>query len=115
MKKYILIIAMIFLIGMTNKKEIDYQNEFCVNGIKEYVLKDKSRIDCLTDTYAIEIDFSKKVYECIGQSIYYSIETNRKPACALIFDKNNKSDIRYLKRLKVVAKKYDIKIFIIDK
>lgn len=62
-----------FNTSFAKKYERDYQNEFCINGIKEYRLPDKTRVDCLTEEYAIEIDFAKsgKVFEGISQALYY--------------------------------------------
>ena len=91
-----------------------YQTKFCskFNGIIEYRLKDATRVDCLTEEYAIEVDWAKKWAEGIGQSLYYSLMTKRKPAVALIVGKNDK---KYLKRLRKVTKEFNIKIFLIDK
>lgn len=101
----------------TKKYERDYQSAFCkkLNGKAEYTLIDKSRIDCLTSKYAIEIDFGKKWAESIGQSLYYSYMTNKKAGIGIIVDLKNKSDSRYLRRLYAVTKKLDIKVFIINK
>ncbi|MDQ7083821.1 MAG: hypothetical protein Q9M36_02335 [Sulfurovum sp.] len=45
------------------KNEKYYQTLLCneLDGIIEKVLKDKTRVDCLTSRYAIEVDFSKKM------------------------------------------------------
>jgi hypothetical protein len=76
----------------------------------EYVLKDKARVDCLTNEYAIEVDFAKKWAESIGQSLFYAEMTDRKPAVGLILGDD---ESRFLNRLHHVATKFDIKIFII--
>jgi hypothetical protein len=101
----------------TKKYERDYQKIFCknLNGKIEYRLIDRSRIDCLTSEYAIEIDYGKKWAEAIGQSLYYSYMTNRKAGIGIIVDLKSKSDSRYLKRLYEVTKKLNIKVFIINK
>ena len=38
-------------------------------GQADYTLQDKSRVDCLTETHAFEVDWADgmKVYEAIGQ------------------------------------------------
>jgi len=108
----LLLLLVLFPSNAFAKTERDYQDEFCIDGVKEYILDDKTRVDCLTEDYAIEIDYAKKFYECIGQSIYYGLQTKRQPACALIVGEN---DEKYLKRLETVAKEYDIKIFVIKK
>ena len=94
--------------------ERHYQTILCneLNGKMEYVLKDKTRVDCLTDTYAIEVDFAKKWAEGIGQSLYYAQMTSKKPAIALIVADN---EDRFVKRLKKVTDKFMIKVFIIEK
>jgi hypothetical protein len=78
----------------------------------EYRLFDKTRVDCLTDDYAIEVDFAKKWAESVGQSLYYADVTGKNPGVGLIVGKKDK---RYLKRLNRLAKKYDIKVFVIKK
>jgi hypothetical protein len=96
------------------KNEKYYQTNLCkkLNGVIEYKLPDKTRIDCLTDDYAIEIDWAKKWAEGIGQALYYAQQTNKKPAVALIV---SEKDERYLKRLKSVADKFKIKIIVIER
>lgn len=96
------------------KNEKYYQTIFCekLDGVIEYKLKDKTRVDCLTDDYAIEVDWAKKWAEAVGQSLYYSEMTNKKPAIALISSSN---DERFIYRVEKLAKKFDIKIFIIKK
>ena len=90
-------------------KEAEYQAKWCqeMNGTKEYKLEDKTRVDCLTQTHAIEFDFAKKVYESIGQALYYGIMTNRKPGIVLIVE-NPLNDIKYINRMKPVAKSNNI-------
>lgn len=77
----------------------------------EWRLDDGTRVDILTKEYAIEVDFADKWYEGVGQALYYSIKTNKKPALVLIIEKD--SHEKYLDRLKMVAEKYGIKIYVI--
>ncbi len=86
--------------------EKDYVNKYC-NGEVEYILPDKTRIDCLTDEYAIEFDYAKKWAESVGQSLYYAKKTGKKPAVAIIL--NKESDRKYIQRINDVDK--DITIF----
>jgi hypothetical protein len=92
-------------------KEAYYVNEWCSEdfGQQEFVLGDKTRVDCLTKDYAIEFDFAKKWAESIGQSLYYAKMTGKKPAVVLILTDIN--DYKYVKRVEKVDK--DIKIFLI--
>lgn len=68
----------------------------------EYKLADKARVDCLTDTMAVEFDFANKWAECIGQAIYYGRQTRKQPACVLIME-NGEEDLKYLYRLRRAA------------
>ena len=94
--------------------EKHYQTLLCneLDGEMEYVLKDRTRVDCLTDEYAIEVDFAKKWAESIGQSLFYADMTGRKAAIALIV---GEKDEKFLKRLKRVSSKFDIKVYILKR
>ena len=70
-----------------------YQEKYCT-GIIEYVLPDRTRIDCLTERYAIEFDFGPNWAECIGQAQFYARAKGRLAGCVLINPKP-----RFLKRL----------------
>lgn len=114
MQKIILISLIVLLVSMPaySKRmfaEAEYQNYWCSNhnGITEYELKDFTRVDCLTETQAIEFDFANKWAECIGQSLHYGLMTHKQPACVLIMERGNK-DLKYLKRLRRVAYKKGI-------
>lgn len=76
--------------------EKSYQDATC-NGIIEYRLDDGTRVDCLTEIYAIEYDFANKWYNALGQSLYYSMKTGKKAGIVLIFRKE--SDLKYYHRL----------------
>ena len=100
--KKILFIIIFFIIlqfqisAAAKMLEKDYVNMYC-NGETEYVLPDKTRVDCLTEEYAIEFDYAKKWAESIGQSLYYSKMTDKKPAVAIIVKKP--SDKKYIRRI----------------
>ncbi len=95
-------------------KEKEYQKFWCAqhNGITEYVLDDKARIDCLTEDYAIEFDFAYKWAEAVGQALYYALKTNKKPGIVIIIEKE-KRDQKNLKRLEILTEKYNIKLWTI--
>lgn len=109
MKRKILItiavISIIFALSSANAKtkhlEKEYQELWCKakGGQLEYILNDKTRIDCLLPNMAVEFDFAPKWHECIGQALYYGNKTNRTPACVLIME-NGEKDLKYLKRLR---------------
>lgn len=93
--------------------EKDYQNKWCAEhgGITEYRLSDKTRVDCLTETHAIEFDFAKKWAEAVGQSLYYALKTGKHPGIVLIIEKP--SDARHLLKLTPLSEELGITIWII--
>lgn len=114
MRKILLLIIACFLVMLPTQAkhlhlEKEYQAYWCNahNGVMEYQLPDYTRVDCLTDTHAIEFDFAPKVYESIGQALYYSIMTNKKPGIVLILE-NSDTDSKYVKRLEKVVRLYKI-------
>ena len=116
MKRLILIIIILFIFypayAAHIHKEKYYQDKWCKanNGVMEYVLDDKTRVDCLTIDYAVECDFSYKWAESVGQTLYYAIRTGKLPGVVLIME--NIGDGKYLERLETVAKQYGIKIWV---
>lgn len=92
--------------------EREYQRAWCDmnGGTREFVLPDRSRIDCLTGTHAIEVDFAAKWAEAVGQSLYYSIETGREPGILLIMEESG--DERFLKRLMEVTDMAGITVWV---
>lgn len=117
MQKIILIITFIIILATDAHAkslyyEKDYQKQWCNqhNGKMEVILPDKARVDCVTDTHAIEFDFAKKWGESIGQALYYSAMLNKQAGIVLIMEKGI-SDEKYLTRVKEVAKRYNITIW----
>lgn len=96
--------------SIASQYEKDYQREWCKGEI-EVKLHDKTRVDCLTETHAIEIDWCNKWAEGVGQSLYYAKVTGKKPGLALICSPKNVA--RYSERVKLAAPEIDI--FIIKK
>ena len=94
-------------------KEKEYQELWCDqhNGEIEYVLDDKTRVDCLTEDYAIEFDFAYKWAEAVGQALYYALMTNKKPGIVLIMEKER--DEKNLRRLEILTDKYNIRLWTI--
>jgi len=91
----------------------DYYNRlFCkeMDGQAEYVLPDRSRVDCLTSTHAFEADWAQglKVYESIGQALYYSAETGKQPGILLLIKKKN-SD-KYIRKVRRVIETFNLPI-----
>lgn len=93
--------------------ESSYQHAWCSahHGVEEYENTDKTRVDCLTDTHAVEFDFANKYYEAVGQSLHYGIMTGKKPKVVLILDgKYFNEQMRYFERVKKIGKVYNIDV-----
>lgn len=86
--------------------EKDYQVKYC-EGLIEFRLEDKTRVDCLTETHAIEYDFGSKWAEAIGQSLYYAMYTGKRAGIVLIISPREK---RFLKRAKSTIEHYNLPI-----
>ncbi|WP_281952018.1 hypothetical protein [Nitrosophilus kaiyonis] len=67
----------------------------------------------MTNTYAFEVDFGRKAFESIGQALYYAMMTGKKPGIVLI--QETRRDNRYIGKIKRLAKKYGIAVFVINK
>ena len=119
MKKHFTILFLLLIIGTSSIasqsypfKEKDYQKAWCErhNGVMEHVLSDQARVDCVTQTHAIEFDFAKKWGENIGQALYYGVSLNKTPGIVLITT-DPVNDIKYVKRVQAVAKKFGITVW----
>lgn len=88
-----------------------YQSAWCqqVGGEAEVILEDRIRIDCLTATHAVEVDFAPKWAESIGQALYYALKSGRNPGVLLILE--NPGDDRHLRRLQDVSSDLGITIW----
>jgi hypothetical protein len=111
----ILVFTMAILPANAIENEDYYNRQFCseVSGQAEYKLPDRSRIDCLTDTHAYEADWADglKVYESIGQSLYYAAETGKNPGILLLVRKKN-SD-KHIRKVKRVIENWSLPIKLI--
>lgn len=81
-----------------------------MGGVAEFVLPDRSRVDILTSTLAIEVDWCKKWPEAIGQAVFYGLVTNLQPAILLLL-RNKTTEAEYLRRAKLAADKLGIAVF----
>ncbi len=85
--------------------ESSYQHVWCTahNGIEEYENFDFTRVDCLTDTHAIEFDFADKWAESIGQALHYSFMTGKRAKVVLILE-NPEKQMCYFQRVQNLGK-----------
>ncbi len=77
-------------------------------GQVEIAMPDGTRCDCLTDTHAIEFDFGSNWAEAVGQSAYYSLQTNKKPGIVLILE--TIKDRKYWLRLNSTIQHFNMPI-----
>lgn len=91
-------------------KESAYRDAWC-KGETEVRLHDGSRVDCLTENYAIEVEFAEKAMEGLGQAIHYARITGTDPAILLIIE--TEKDWRYYKRIRRTAKQRGVKLWYI--
>ena len=115
MKKILIGLFCLLFFALTAQAKHDlpekyYQEVWCKehNGIMERVLPDGTRVDCLTDEYAVEFDFAPKWAESIGQSLYYASKTAKTPAIVLIIESNK--DYKYYYKIENLCKEYGISL-----
>jgi hypothetical protein len=104
--KILFLTAIIILISIATlakrlHKEKLYQ-QICCNqgqGEVEYRLPDKTRVDCLSTTHAVEHDFGSKWADAIGQG---PLNIGKRSGIVLIIDKEKRW--RYLIRLNATIK-----------
>jgi hypothetical protein len=114
--KYLLFIMLLMPISCfaTSYQPLEeYQAEWCAkNGGKiDYVYEnDTSNVACIKDQYAIYTAYASKWKEAVGQALYYSVMTGKKPGVALIVP-NTAEDTKNFKNLKQVADKYNIRVW----
>jgi hypothetical protein len=83
-----------------------------VDGKAEYRLPDKSRIDVLTDEYAVELDWLHKWHEGVGQALHYAELSGKEPVVAIGI-KEMDYDREKLKLAKRVANKSGIGVWVV--
>lgn len=102
--------AFLLISAKRNHPEKWYQTRWCQEqgGEAEVTLEDKIRCDCVTETYAVEIDFGNNWYEAVGQSTYYALLTNKRAGIVLILE--SVKDRKYWERLNRLIEAYNLPI-----
>jgi len=87
-----------------------YQTQWCQenNGNMEVIFPNRTRCDCLTTDYAVEVEFADKWAEAVGQSLNYALESQRQSGIVLILE--NLKDRKYLEHLNAVIAHFDLPI-----
>ena len=97
-------------IAVGHESERFHQKLWCTEGKTEFVLSDRSRVDCVTDNYVIEFDFAKKWAEAIGQALFYSAMTQKQAGIVLIMDPTDELDSIYFDRLSIAIEDHCLPI-----
>lgn len=93
------------------------EREECERLAPEYKAKtevrlwDATRVDLLTRTHAIEVDWCRKWPEAIGQALYYALVTGKKPGVLLLVS-DARAEARFIHRCQAVCAKHGIELFI---
>jgi hypothetical protein len=74
----------------------------------EFTLQVRTRVDCITNTHTIEVEFAHKWAEAIGQSLHYSLMTGKRAGILLILRTPN--DDKLLKRMEYVIQSFDLPV-----
>lgn len=83
-----------------------------LGGEAEYILPDRSRIDVITDEYAVELDWLHKWHEGVGQALHYAELSGKEPVVAIGI-KEKDYDREKLKLAKRVANKNGIGVWVV--
>jgi len=76
----------------------------------EVKLKNGIRVDCMTDTFAYEVEWGKKLYEGIGQSLTYAHFTRKLPGVIVLL--GDDADRKRFDLLKEVMEGLDMEILV---
>ncbi|HET6418751.1 MAG TPA: hypothetical protein VFG19_01255 [Geobacteraceae bacterium] len=91
----------------------EYQVKWCIEngGAVDYInLDGKKNIACIIEPYVIDVVYANQWKEAIGQALYYGAVTGKNPGVALIMQ-NSTEDKKHLESLRLVADRYNIKIW----
>ena len=103
--------------GVSGQSEAHYQLLWCpvLLDFQEASVETPSGsyVDCLGSRYAVEVDFSDKWAECLGQALHYAAEMDRAPGCILI--RKGAAD-RHIERFHNTAARWglDIRLWIVQ-
>lgn len=77
-------IVLVVVPAQAQELERDRQDDLCVGMETNRYLPNGTYVDCVSETYAIEVDFTDKWAEAIGQSLMYASELERLPGIILV-------------------------------
>ena len=107
-----LIFSVILLLDEASEVERLVQDRFPQAQV-EFRLWDRTRVDILTKSHAIEVDWAPKWAEGLGQALYYGAVTGKDPGLVLLVKDRNK-EARYIYRAQTVAVKHGITLWVVE-
>jgi hypothetical protein len=99
--------------GPAFQTEYDFVKEQCElwEGEQDYLLRDQTRVDCVTEEMTVEFEFADNWKRALGPALHAASRTGKAAAIALIL--RRESDEAYVKELLAVKKSFglELKIF----
>ena len=92
-------LALLLAASVSGTSELDYRQRLCDGLRQEVTLSNGARGDCISSTHAIEVDFSEKWTEALGQSLLYAATTDLTPGIYLICRHSEKNCLAHRLRL----------------
>ena len=87
-----------------SQSEAEHRDRLCAGWATEvYFESTRTRADCLSPTHAIEVDWSSKWAEGIGQALHYADMTGLIPGLILICDNRSTCQRHFLTAEQTVA------------
>ena len=104
------VVCFLLFMSVAWSDELDISKTWCqsMNGEAEFRLYDNARVDCLLPQYAVEVEYTTKWYESIGQSLYYAMMTDRKPGILFIRKKGDSVHKARIDRFMKVHKEFKV-------
>lgn len=98
------------------RNEAYYAERWCAEagGREEVTLPSGARADCITEEFAVEVDWSNKWAEGLGQAMHYASETGKRAAVVLLIHEKSKNAEIYRLESTIAAYGVDVQIFVVE-
>lgn len=91
------------------ESESDIRERLCAEVYQESTMPLMGgRADCITPHYAIEIDWSEKWAEAVGQALYYASQTGKVPGVILLCRKAEADCLKHALRAEAALARWKI-------
>lgn len=87
-----------------------YKHELCAGMEREVGLPNGARVDCLSETHAIEVDFTEKWAEALGQALLYAATTGKQPGIILICRQEERLCLQHALRLEEAISYWELPV-----